>query len=181
MYGWLIATIGRNTCPLVVSNDSQHSPGPPSSGDACTNVFAHCHGHQNGQQTGCIFSLSLFCMWPWQLLGWYRASSCPMAASSSFRYSPGHPPLGDTLRNAPLHCHGYQNGQWRRYICSFLLPFLFDKNVAKRPCYGLFKLTPSHNNNLKGVISLFVCYWPLSMIMDAVLATTVANGWAQFE
>jgi hypothetical protein len=53
-----------------------------------------------------------------------------------------------------LHCHGYQNGQQWRSICSPLLPLLLDQIVAKRPCYGPFKLTPSYNINLIGVISL---------------------------
>ena len=40
---------------------------------------------------------------------------------------------------------------------------------------------PSSNINLIGVISLFVCYWPLPLTMDAVLATIVAGGQAQFQ
>jgi hypothetical protein len=99
-----------------------------------------------------------------------------MAAFSGFLYSPGHAALGNAICIAPLHCHGYQNGQQRRYICSLSLPHLFDQNVAKRPYYDPFKLAPSYYINLIGVISisLFVSYCPLPSTMDAICATIVA-------
>jgi hypothetical protein len=61
-----------------------------------------------------------------------------------------------------------------------LPPLSFDQNVAKRPCYGPFKLTPSYYINLIGVIGLFVSFWLPPPTMDAVLATIVAGGQAQF-
>jgi len=50
-----------------------------------------------------------------------------------FYESPGSPSSGDACGIAPLHCHGYPNGQQWRYICSLSPPFSFDQNVAKRP------------------------------------------------
>jgi hypothetical protein len=68
-------------------------------------------------------------------------------------YSPGHAALGDHVCIAPSHRHGYQNGQQKWYICLMLPPFAFDSSfiIAKRPCYGPFKLTPSFNVSLIGV------------------------------
>ena len=126
---------------------------------------------------------SSFCLLlPWQPRGQCGASSCPMAASSGFLYSPGHAALGDVVCIAPLQCHGYQNGQQRRYICLLPPPHLFDQNVAKRPCYDPFKLAPSYYINLIGVISisLFVSYCPSPPTMDAICATIVAGRWAWF-
>ncbi len=40
----------------------------------------------------------------------------------------------------------------------------------------LLKLMPSSNNNLIGVISFFVSYWPPPAIMDVVSVTIVAGG-----
>ncbi len=65
---------------------------------------------------------------PLQPPGQYWASSCPMAASSGFRYRPGHAALGNAVCIAPAHCHGNQNGQQRRCIHSSLLPFLYDNS-----------------------------------------------------
>ena len=79
--------------------------------------------------------------------GAIRAISLPMVAFTGFYESPGPPPSGNVHGIAPSHCHCYQNGQRRRYICSLLLPLLFDQNVAKRPCYGPFKLIPSYYIN----------------------------------
>jgi hypothetical protein len=55
-------------------------------------------------------------------------------------------------------------------------PLLFDQNVAKRPCYGPFKLTPRHYIILIGVISLYLSYWSPPTIRNAVSATIVAGG-----
>ena len=60
-----------------------------------------------------LFSLLL----PWQPLGQYGASSCPMAAFSGFRCNPGHATLDDVLRIPPAHCV-YQNGQQTRCFVS---------------------------------------------------------------
>ncbi len=55
------------------------------------------------------------------------------------------------------------------------------KIAAKRPCYGMYKLKKSSDINLIGVVSLFVCFWPLPMTMDAVLATIVDYGQAMCQ
>jgi len=90
-------------------------------------------------------------------MGRYGASSCPMVAFSGFYESPGPPPLdGDVRGISPSHRHGYQNGQRRRYIHSLLPHLQFDQNVAKRPWYAPFKLTPSYYVNLIGIFSLCV-------------------------
>ncbi len=66
------------------------------------------------------------------------------------------------------------------FVCPHRI-FLFTVNVAKEPCYSPFKLTPSYNINLIGVISLFGCYWPSPTMMDAVSATIVAGRRAQIQ
>ena len=58
----LMATIGRNTCPLVVFSGYYQSPGPPLFGDARGMVSVHHHGHQNGQQNLCIVAY-FHCHW----------------------------------------------------------------------------------------------------------------------
>ena len=104
----------------------------PVSSDTCGIVPANCHGHQNGQQTGCIFSSSLFRLWLWRPLGQYGASSCPMAAFSGFRSSPRHPPLGNTACIASTPLHGYQNGLRQRHTCLSLSIFCMTLLVAKK-------------------------------------------------
>ena len=122
-------------------------------GDVRGIVPAHHHGHQNGQQRGGYFASSFCLLSPWRPQGRYGESSCPMAAFSGFYKSPGLPPSADARGIAPSHSHGYWNGQQQRYIRSLLSPLLFDQNVARRPCYGPFNLTPSYYINLIGVIS----------------------------
>ncbi len=114
---WPIATIGHNTCPMAVSSGFYQSPGPPPSGNARTNVPAHCRGHQNGQQSWSIFSSFFHLLSPWRLPGQYGASSCLMVGSSGFEGSPGHAASGDAVCIAPTHMHGYQNGLQQRCIC----------------------------------------------------------------
>ncbi len=119
---------------------------PPLLGNVGSMVLLHRHGHQNDQQSRhimhcCLFAVTLVAA------GAIRAISLPMAAFSGFYESPGPPPSGNVHGIAPSHCHCYQNGQRRRYICSLLLPLLFDQNVAKRPCYGPFKLMLSYYVN----------------------------------
>ncbi len=58
---------------------------------------------------------------------------------------------------------------------------LLDTTCSQGPCYGPLKLMLSSSINLIGVLSLFICYWPPLMTMDAVLATIVAGGQAQFQ
>ena len=125
------------------------------------------------------FALSFCLLSLWWPPGQY-GSSHPMAAFSGFYESFGPPPLGDAPGIAPLHRHGYQNGQQQRYICLLLQPLSFDQNIAKRHCYGPFKLTPSYYINVISVISLFVSYWPPPLTMDTVLVTIVAGGQAQY-
>jgi hypothetical protein len=119
----------------------------------------------------------LFCLrLPWRPREQYEASSWPKAASSDFLCSPGHAALGDAACIASTPLHGHQNGLQLRCICLLLPPLLSDQIAAKRPCYGPFKLTQSYDINLIGVISFFICYWPLPMTMDAISATIVAGG-----
>ena len=84
------------------------------------------------------------------------------------------------LHHWPSHHHGYRNGLQWRCIRLVWLTLSFDQNVAKRPCYGPFKLTLSYYINLIGVTSLFVSYWPLLPTMDAALATIVTSRQAWF-
>jgi hypothetical protein len=56
---------------------------------------------------GTFFVVLLFAVAPWWPLGQYGASSCPMAASSGFRSSPGHAALGNVLCIAPADRHGH--------------------------------------------------------------------------
>jgi hypothetical protein len=62
---------------------------------------------------------SLLCwLSPWRPPGRYGASSCPMTASSGFRWSPGHAASGNSLCIALAQRCAHQNGPWRRCICS---------------------------------------------------------------
>jgi hypothetical protein len=100
-------------------------------GNARGIVLAHCRGHQNGQSFRYIFLLPFRLLLPWQLLGQYGASSCPMAVSSGFRSSPGHAELGNALPIAPADRHGHQNGQQRRNMLMPLLILSSTITVAK--------------------------------------------------
>ncbi len=60
---------------------------------------------------------------PWRPLGQY--SSCPMAASSGFRSSPGHAALGNAICITPAHCCGHQNSRQMRCIRSSLSSHLY--------------------------------------------------------
>ncbi len=91
----------------------------------------HLRGRQNGQQSWSIFLLSFFLILPWQPLGQYRVSSCPMAVSSGSRGSPWHAPSGDVLCIALPQCHGHQNGWRMRYILWLLPTFFLTPVVAK--------------------------------------------------
>jgi hypothetical protein len=62
------------------------------------------------------FLLLFYLLLPWQPLGQYRVSSCPMAASSGFQSSPGHAPLGNAICITAAHHHGHQNGQGQKNI-----------------------------------------------------------------
>jgi hypothetical protein len=77
------------------------------------------------------FLLSCCLLLPWQPLGQYGASSCPMAASSSFRGSPGHAALGNAICIAPAYCHGHQNCKQQRNILMPLSILSLTITVAK--------------------------------------------------
>jgi hypothetical protein len=57
-----------------------------------------------------IFLSSFHLLLPWQPLGQYGASSCPMAAFSGFQGSLGHAASGDAICIAPAYLQGIQNG-----------------------------------------------------------------------
>jgi hypothetical protein len=69
-----------------------------------------------------------------------------MAASSGFRYIPGHAGSGNAVCIAPSHSHVYHNGQRQRYIRLLLPPLLFDQNAAKAGGYSspFFISSPKH-------------------------------------
>ncbi len=117
---WPIATIGRNTCPMVASSGFYQSPGLPPLGTGAPPRPSKWPAKL------VIFLLSFCLLLPWQLLGQYGASSHLMAVYSGFWGSPGHAPSGNALYIAPAHRHGHWNGQQRRCICSSLPPFLYD-------------------------------------------------------
>ena len=121
----------------------------------------------------------LFCLLlPWQLREQYGAISHPMTVSSGFQCSPGHAALGNATCIALTPPHGHQNGLQRRCIHLLLPPLLSDQIIAKRPWYGLFKLTLSYDINLIDVISIFIRYWPLPITMDANSAGQHCCQWA---
>ncbi len=130
-YAWPIATISRNTCSIVASSGFYQSPGPSPLGNLCDIVPAHHHGHQHGQQSWSISSLLFSLLLPWQLLGQYGASSCPMVGSSGFRGSPGHATLGGAVCIALAHRRGHQSSLWMRYIHSLLPTFFLSLLIAK--------------------------------------------------
>jgi hypothetical protein len=70
-------------------------------------ILAHCHGHQNGQQSRCMFLFLFYLLLPWQPLGRYGASSRPMAASSGFWGSPEHAALSNAACIAPMCLHSH--------------------------------------------------------------------------
>ncbi len=80
-----------------------------------------------------VASLLCWLLSPWRPPGQYGASSCPMAASSGFWWSPGHghAASGDALRIAPVHCHGHRNGPRRRCIHSPQPPISIAVIIAK--------------------------------------------------
>ncbi len=106
-------------------------PWTSSIGGCAGIVPAHRRGHQNGQKSWSIYLLLFYLLLTWRPLGQYGASSPLMAASSGFQSSPGHAASGDAICIAPAHCHGHQNGQQRKCICSLLLPFCLTLLGAK--------------------------------------------------
>ena len=111
--------------------------------------------------------------------GQYGAISCPMAASSRFRQSPGNAASGDALHIVSVHRHGHRNGPQRRYIRSPPLPIL-TSNINLEGFISLF-VSYWPPPTLEGFISLFVSYWPPPTTMEAVSATIVAGGRARIR
>ncbi len=130
-HAWPIVIIGHNTCPMVAFSGILESPKSPPSGNVHSNVPVHCHGHQFGHLYRVICWLLFVCLLPWQPLGQYGASSCPMPAFSGFRSSPGHATSGNAVCIAPAHPQGLRNGPQRRCICSSSLISLLTITVAK--------------------------------------------------
>ena len=129
-FTWLIATIGRNTCPVTATIGFRCSPEPPLLGNACGIISAHCHGHQNGQGMWYICLLLLCLLLPWWPLGQYDVNTCLMVASSGFWGIHGHVPLGDVVCIAPAHHRGHWFGWQTRCICSSLLIFVINNNSS---------------------------------------------------
>ncbi len=55
---------GASARPMAAFSGFYESQEPPSSGNACGIVPAHCDGHQNGQQSGHILHLRFVCCCP---------------------------------------------------------------------------------------------------------------------
>jgi hypothetical protein len=108
-YAGPIATIGHNTCLMVVSSGFYQSPGSPPLGNVHSIIPAHCCGRQNGQQSWSIFLLSFCLLLPWWPLGQYGVSSCPMVASIGFWGGLGHVASGNAICIAPAYHRGHQN------------------------------------------------------------------------
>jgi hypothetical protein len=89
--------------------------------------------------------------------------------------------LGDAAWIASTPPHGHQNGLRRRCIRSSPPPFLHGVIIAKDHVMVHLNKTPSYYSTLIGVIYVFVYYGPPPTTMDAVSATIVAGGRAQFQ
>ena len=92
---------------MVEFSGFYESHGPTSSGHVRGIVPAHCHGHQNGQQSGHILHRCFVFCHPGGCRGDTERGSCLMAVFNGFYESPGPPTLGDARGIAPLHRHGY--------------------------------------------------------------------------
>jgi hypothetical protein len=148
-------------------------------GDALGNVPVHCHGHQNVPQSRCIFHHCLLACRPggrWgnteQVVDQWQRPGASIVALDLLHWVKPCVLLQRVHMAIKMACDG--GGTFFLLLSSFL----FAVNVANGPCYGPFKLTQSYNINLIGVISLFVCYWPLLTTVDAILATIVTGGQA---
>ncbi len=144
-------------------------------------VLVHHRCHQNGQSFWYIFS-SLFCLLlPWQPLGWYGASNCPMGASSGFLSSPGHA----ASWRCTLYCTGGTPWPLKWPMTDehvdAIVNFVIHNNRSQRPCYGPLKLKLRHSIIYYNVISLLLCFGHPPTTMDSILATIVASGWANIN
>jgi hypothetical protein len=174
-------TATQRACPMAAFSGFYESPGPPPSGDAHDSTTAsRCPLKRPSKW---VHITSLYCLLsPWRPLGWYGVSSRPMAASSGFRSIPGHAALGDAACIASTPPHGHQNGLRLRCICSSPPPFSHGVIIAKDHVMVHFlNKTPSYYSTLIGVINIFVYYGPPPTTMDALSATIVAGGRAQFQ
>ena len=105
--------IGANACPMVAFSGLYESHKPPPSGKARDSTAPSWWSSKWPAKM--VHFASLFCrLLPWRPLGQYGASSCPMAASSGFRCSGWHAPLGDAACTASTPPHGHRNGLQRR-------------------------------------------------------------------
>ena len=105
--------IGASAHPMLAFSGFYESHEPPPTGNLWYSTAASQWPLK--QPAKWVHFASLFCwLSPCQPQGKYGASSCPMAASSGFQWSPGHAALGYVLYIAPAHCHVHRNGpQWR--------------------------------------------------------------------
>ena len=123
-------TATPGACPMAAFSGFYESPGPPPSGDAHGSTTAS--GWPLKRPSKWVHITSLYCLLsPWRLPGRYGVSSCPMAASSGFRSSPGHAALGDAAWTASMPLHRHRNGLQRRCIHSSPPAFLLGIIIAK--------------------------------------------------
>jgi hypothetical protein len=107
-----MATIDRNTRPMVATSGVQHSPGPPPAGDACGIVPVHPTAIKMASKVGALFHCCFGCCRP----GGCRGNMERVVArwrhpvASGLRGSPGHAASGNAVYTAPMHLHGHQNG-----------------------------------------------------------------------
>jgi hypothetical protein len=148
-------------------------------GDARGIVPAHRHGHQNGQKSWHILHCRFVFCHPGSRLGnterLVAQQRCLVALWKPWIFSIGQCVQYRTIALSWL-------SKWPAtevHLIVVVTASFVWWSVAKRPCYGPFKLTPSYYINLIGVISLWIFYWPPLTTMDAVLATIVASGWAR--
>ena len=172
--------IGASAHPMAAFSGFYESHGATSSGDVHGILPAHRHGHRNGQRSGHIlYRCFVFChpggcrgdtervvaQWQ-QLVAFMKAMDLLHRAMCAVLHH-------YTAMALEMSSDG---GTFVIVAASFVWSI-----VAKRPCYGPFKLMPSYYINLIGVISLCVSYWPLSTTMNAILATIVAGGRARIQ
>ncbi len=85
------------------------------------------------------FALMFCWLSPWWLQGQYGASSCLMAASSGFWWSPGHAESGNALRIAPMRPRGHHKWPATEVHLFAVITFFDCCNRSLRPCYSPLK------------------------------------------
>jgi hypothetical protein len=134
--------IGASACPMAAFSDFYESHGPTPLGDACGIVPAHRHGHQNGQQSGHI----LHCLFVFYRPGGRRGKTEHVVAQ--WRRLVAFMKALDLLHQA-MHAVLHHRTAKAIEIASNGGTFIIvaasfvQSNIAKRPCYGQFKLMPS--------------------------------------